>query len=55
MLIYFLDDDSHSQKDSLETVLMRENKVVYNEVSKPLEKEIKEDIRLWKEVPDLIE
>ena len=46
MLIYFLDDDCHSHKDELETVLMREDKDVYNEVSKSLEKEIKEDIRL---------
>lgn len=31
MFIYFLDDDSHSHKDELETVLMREDKDVYNE------------------------
>lgn len=31
MLIYFLDDDSHSHTDELEMVLMREDKDVYNE------------------------
>lgn len=53
IFIYFPDDDSYSNQSELETLLMTEEKDVYNKDSKPLEKESKEYIRLWKLVHGL--